>query len=94
MYIHIFPISVRTVGVLAVTLGLGDSCFANLHIYDDQRLCAGWGDRACCLAPVHTKWSVASLYVEKLNRFSTLCLSAQKVLQMTPGGSQALPEDS
>ena len=66
------PNSVHTVGVLAVTLGLAVWSGGDLDVYGDQLLCAGAALRACCLAPVQAKRSVASLFTEKHNRFSTL----------------------
>ena len=46
------PNSVHTEGVLAVILGLADWCVARTDVFCDQLLCAGCGDRPCCLAPV------------------------------------------
>ena len=48
-------------------------------VYVDQLLCAGAVLRACRLAPVQTKRSVGSLFVEKHDGFSTLFVSAQIV---------------
>ena len=70
------PNSVHTVGVLAVTLGMADPIAAYSDVYVDSLLCAGAVLRACRLAPVQTKRSVASLFVEKHHGFSTLFLSA------------------
>ena len=46
------PNSVYTEGVLAVILGLADLSNATADVFCDQLLCAGCGDRPCCLAPV------------------------------------------
>ena len=73
-------------------LGLADTSGGRTDVFCDQLLCAGCGDRPCCLAPVQTKRSLAPLSTEKHNGFSTNCLSAQKVLQMAPGVSQMPPE--
>ena len=87
------PNSVHTVGVLAVTLGLAVWCASHLDVYVDQLLCAGAVLRACRLAPVQTKRSVASLFAEKHNGFSTLFLSAQIVLLVASGRSLVGLED-
>ena len=68
------PNSVHTAGVLAVTLGLAVWFAGNLGIYVDQLLCTGAVLRACCLAPVQAKWSVASPSPEKTQGFSILSL--------------------
>ena len=91
MYIY-SPNSVHTVGVLAVTLGLDVWSGGNLDVYGGQLLCAGAVLRACCLAPVQAKHSVAPLSSEKHNGFSTLFLSAQIVLLVAPGRSLVGPE--
>ena len=86
------PNSVHTVGVLAVTLGLGGSSLGNLDVYVAQLLCAGAVLRACCLAPVQARSSVVPLSSEKHNGFSTLFLSAQKVVPVASGRSLVAPE--
>ena len=68
-----------------MTLGLDDLFGAHLDIYDGQLLCAGVVLRACRLAPVQAKRSVAPLSSEKHNGFSTLFLSAQIVLLVASG---------
>ena len=50
--LYISPNSVHTEGVLAVILGLADWSDARTDVFCDQLLCAGCGDRPCCLAPV------------------------------------------
>ena len=86
------PNSVHTVGVLAVTLGLDVCSAGNLDVYVDQLSCAGAVLRACCLAPVQARRSVAPLSSEKHNGFSTLFLSAQIVLLVASGRSLVGPE--
>ena len=88
------PNSVHTVGVLAVILGLADLFPGNLDVYGGQLLCTGAVLGAYCLAPVQTKHSVAPLSAEKHNGFSTLCLSAQKVVLGALGVPQMPSEDS
>ena len=92
VYIHFSPNSVHTVGVLAVTLGLAIWCAGKSRVYARQLLCAGAVLRACRLAPVQTKHSVASLFAEKHDGFSTLFLSAQIVLLLASGRSLVGPE--
>ena len=75
-----------------MTLGLADSSAGHLDVYVDQLLLLFTVLGACHVAPIWTKCSVAPFSAEKRNDFSTLCLSAQKVLQMAPGVSQVLPE--
>ena len=82
------PNSVHTVGFLAVILILADLRSSDFRVYSNQLLCAGCGDRACRLSPVHAKRLRALIFAERLNRFSTLCFSVQEVLQMTPGRSR------
>ena len=67
-------------------LVLADLLAADFRVYGDDFLRAGCGDCACRLAPVQAKRSVALVFAEKLNRFSTLCLSVQEVLQMAQRG--------
>ena len=95
---HVFvfdsPNSVHTVGVLAVTLGLAVCWDGDLRVYARQLLCAGAVLRACRLAPVQAKRSVASLSSEKHNGFITLFLSAQKVVLVAQGMPQMPSEGS
>ena len=80
--VHISPNSVHTVGVLAVTLGLGGSSLGNLDVYVDQLLCAGAVLRACCLAPVHARSSVAP--GRSLVGLEGLWMSLQGCLEVPP----------
>ena len=83
--LKILPSVANTVEVLTATLGLACVNPNNLNTYIIQLLCAGAVFGACRLAPVQTKRSVAPLSAEKHNGFSTLFLSAQKVVLVAQG---------
>ena len=92
--LYFSPNSVHTVGVLAVTLGLDVWFNGKSHVYGGHFLCAGIADRACCLAPVQARRSLAPLSPEKHNGFSTIFLSAQKVVLVASGMPQMPSEGS
>ena len=75
-----------------MTLVLDVLPVSRFRVYAQQLLCAGAVLRACRLAPVQARSSVAPLSTEKHNGFSTLFLSAQIVLLVTPGSSLVGPE--
>ena len=60
----------------------------------DQLLCAGCGLGDTCYRLVYAKWSLASLWLKKHNRFSTLCLQDARWAQIPPDASKRPPHVS
>ena len=77
-----------------MTLGLAVCSARDLDVHGGQFLRAGAVLGACRLAPVQARRSVAPLSSEKHNGFSTLFLSAQKVVLVAQGMPQMPSEGS
>ena len=68
-----------------MSLGLAVRCGGISDVYVDHLLFAGADLRACCLAPVQARRSVAPPSSKKSIGFGTLFLSAKNVLLLAHG---------